>query len=102
MPAIQPSAADRAATAVGSRYVVMVGDEACLVRATGVRPIADVLAPPEAELLAWEEMAAVGAVERTAEGESPTSGGMIAAFRSRRRRDRPTASRATLLGRVRD
>ncbi|MFM7075003.1 MAG: hypothetical protein ACKO5R_05650 [Planctomycetaceae bacterium] len=98
MPAIQPSAADRAA-AVGSRYVVMVGDEPCLVRATGVRPIADVLAPPEAELLAWEEMAAVGAVERGTEGDAGSSGGMIAAFRARRRRDRPTASRATLLGR---
>jgi hypothetical protein len=101
MPAIQPSAAERAA-AVGSRYVVMVGDEACLVRATGVRPIADVLAPPEAELLAWEEMTAVGAVDLGAEGEAPASGAMIAAFRARRRRDRPAASRATLMGRVRD
>ena len=101
MPAIQPSTADRAA-AVGSRYVVMVGDEACLVRATGVRPIADVLAPPEAEVLAWEEMAAVGAVERGSEGDVPAAGGMIAAFRARRRRDRPTPSRAALLGRSRD
>lgn len=101
MPAIQPSAADRAA-AVGSRYVVMVGDEACLVRATGVRPIADVLAPPEAELLAWEEMAAVGAVERGPDGDALAAGGMIAAFRARRRRDRPTPSRARLLGHARD
>jgi len=100
MPAIQSSAAER--VAVGSRYVVMVGDEACLVRATGVRPIADVLAPPEADLLSWEDMAAIGAVERGPEGQPAASGGMIAAPRARRRRDRSVSSRAILFGRAAD
>lgn len=97
MPTTQPSVARRIAAPVGSAFVIMVADEPCIVRATGVRPIADVLAPPEAELLGWEEMAAIGAID----GPSTTadaSGGMIVAPRARRRRERPLSSRATLLG----
>lgn len=99
MRTIQPSVAGRTAAPLGSTFVIMVGDEACTVRATGVRPIADVLAAPEAEVLGWEEMAAVGAIdERQIDG--PSSGGMIAAPRARRRRDRAMPSRAMLMART--
>ena len=96
MRTIQPSVVGRSTAPLGTTFVVMVGDEACCIRATGVRPIADVLAPPEAEVLAWEEMAAVGAIDASPSG-SPLDGGMIAAPRARRRRDRATPSRALLL-----
>lgn len=96
MRTIQPSVAGRSAAPLGTTFVVMVGDEACHVRATGVRPIADVLAAPEAELLGWEEMAAVGAIDATVHGAS-LDGGMIAAPRARRRRERATPSRAVLM-----
>lgn len=99
MPTTQPSVARRIAAPVGSAFVIMVADEPCVVRATGVRPIADVLAPPEAEVLGWEEMAAVGALD-TQDSAGDASGGMIVAPRTRRR-ERPLSSRALLLGRPR-
>lgn len=101
MPTIKPSAGTRSPVSLGPTFVVMVGDEPCVVRATGVRPIADVLAAPEAEALGWEEMSAIGLLDRADEAPAG-SGGMIAAPRVRRRRDRPLASRATLLSRPRD
>ncbi len=96
MSTVQPSVAGRPTAPLGTTFVVMVGDEACHVRATGVRPIADVLAAPEAEVLGWEEMAALGAIDASPAG-APLDGGMIAAPRARRRRDRATPSRAMLL-----
>ena len=57
MQTTEPSAARRPTAPVGAAFVIMVADTPCVVRATGVRAIADVLAPPEAEVLGWEEMA---------------------------------------------
>lgn len=96
MRTLQPSVAGRSTAPLGTTFVVMVGDDACHVRATGVLPIADVLAAPEAEILGWEEMAAVGAIDASL-AEAPLDGGMIAAPRARRRRDRATPSRAMLM-----
>ncbi len=102
MRTIQSSVAGQSTAPLGSTFVVMVGEEACVVRATGVRPIADVLCAPEAELLGWEEMAGLGAIDQGDVPGLPPSGGMIAAPRLRRRRDRSTASRALLLARPHD
>lgn len=102
MPAIQPAVAGRS-TPHASTFVVMVGDDSCFVRATGVQPIADVLAPPEAELLGWEEMEAIGAMPlpddngRDTAPASTAIGGMIAAPRLRRRQ-RAVSSRAMFYG----
>jgi hypothetical protein len=95
MPAIQPNQSSRSGVLHGSTFVVMVGDDPCTVRATGVCPIADVLAAPEAERLGWEEMAALGAVDAV-DGEfagRSLGGGMISAPRLRRRQ-RAISSRA--------
>ena len=100
MPAIQPNVTNRrgafqGSTFQGSTFVVMVGDDPCTIRATGVCPIADVLAVPEAERLGWEEMEAIGVIEAVDGAEEPGSlgGGMIAAPRLRRRQ-RAVSSRA--------
>ena len=100
MQTTEPSAARRPTAPVGAAFVIMVADTPCVVRATGVRAIADVLAPPEAEVLGWEEMAAVGAIDTHA-GVADASGGMIFAPRTRRRRERSLSSRAMLLGQPR-
>ena len=100
MPAIQPKVTSRrgalqSSNFLGSTFVVMVGDDPCTVRATGVCPIADVLAVPEAERLGWEEMEAIGVIDALDRAEEPDSlgGGMIAAPRLRRRQ-RAVSSRA--------
>lgn len=95
MPAIQPNVTGLRGPLPGSTFVVMVGDAPCTVRATGVCPIADVLAAPEAERLGWEEMEALGVVESADDGEGERSlgGGMIAAPRLGRRQ-RAVSSRA--------
>lgn len=95
MPAIQPSVTSRSGALHGSTFVVMVGDDPCTVRATGVCPIADVLSAPEAERLGWEEMEAVGVVDSSDDAGDARSlgGGMITAPRLRRRQ-RALSSRA--------
>ncbi|MEI8367857.1 MAG: hypothetical protein WCJ31_05435 [Planctomycetia bacterium] len=100
MPAIQPNVTSRrgafqGSTFQGSTFVVMVGDDPCTIRATGVCPIADVLAVPEAERLGWEEMESLGIVDALDGAEEPRSlgGGMIVAPRLRRRQ-RAVSSRA--------
>ena len=101
MPAIHQNGITRrdVRSAAAATFVVMVGDDPCTVRAAGVRPIADVLAPPEAELLGSEEMEALGLLDAiptaVGEGTGDGAGGMIAAPRLRRRRQRALASRAT-------
>lgn len=100
MSTTQPPIVRRFAAPVGSAFVIMVADEPCVVRATGVRPIADVLAPPEAEVLGWEEMASLGVLD-TPDTAIDAPGGMIIAPRARRRRERSLSSRAMLLGRPR-
>lgn len=99
MPAIQPSVTSRPGVLHGSTFVVMVGDDPCTVRATGVCPIADVLSAPEAERLGWEEMEAVGLVDpEAAAGDGRSlAGGMISAPRLRRR-ERAVSSRAMFFG----
>jgi hypothetical protein len=103
MPSIHPIVAGSQAVPQSSTYVVMVGDEVCTVRATTVRPIADVLAAPEAEILAWEEMAALGVVDLAGDlggqglGIQPLSGSMIAAPRPGRRQ-RAVSSRGMFFG----
>jgi len=95
MPAIQPNVTGRRGVLQGSTFVVMVGDDPCTVRATGVCPIADVLAVPEAERLAREEMEGLGLIDADEVGGAPlsTGGGMILAPRLRRRQ-RAVPSRA--------
>ena len=100
MPAIQPNVSSRrdafqGSTSKGSTFVVMVGDDPCTIRTTGVCPIADVLAVPEAERLGWEEMEALGVIDArdVAEEELSPGGGMITAPRLRRRQ-RAMSSRA--------
>ncbi len=95
MPAIQPSVTSRPGVLHGSTFVVMVGDDPCTVRATGVCPIADVLSAPEAERLGWEEMEAVGLIDASDDAGDARSlgGGMISAPRLRRRQ-RALSSRA--------
>ena len=97
MPVIQPSITSRPGVLHGSTFVVMVGDDPCTVRATGVCPIADVLSAPEAERLGWEEMEALGLVDAGDEAGDTRSlgGGMISAPRLRRRQ-RALSSRAML------
>jgi len=103
MPSIHPTIAGSQAVPQSSTYVVMVGDDVCTVRATTVQPISDVLAAPEAEILAWEEMAATGAVDLAGDGcgqgvgMQPLSGSMIAAPRPGRRR-RAVSSRGIFFG----
>jgi hypothetical protein len=95
MPAIQPSVTSRSGALHGSTFVVMVGDDPCTVRATGVCPIADVLSAPVAERLGWEEMEAVGVIDSSDDAGDARSlgGGMITAPRLRRRQ-RALSSRA--------
>ena len=95
MPAIQPNVTSRPGALHGSTFVVMVGDDPCTVRATGVCPIADVLAAPEAERLGWAEMEALGLVDPGDDAGDVVSpaGGMISAPRLRRRQ-RAVSSRA--------
>jgi hypothetical protein len=95
MPAIQPNVTSRPGALHGSTFVVMVGDDPCTVRATGVCPIADVLSAPEAERLGWEEMEALGVIDSTDDAGDARSlgGGMISAPRLRRRQ-RALSSRA--------
>lgn len=103
MPAIQPNVSSRPGVLHGSTFVVMVGDDPCMVRATGVCPIADVLAAPEAERLGWEEMEALGLIDAhdgEVDARSP-GGGMISAPRVRRR-ERPLSSRAMFFAGRRD
>ena len=95
MPAIQPNVTSRPGALHGSTFVVMVGDDPCTVRATGVCPIADVLSAPEAERLGWEEMAALGVIDADDDsGEARVFGGGMISPPRLRRRQRSLSSRA--------
>ena len=77
-------------------YTVQVAGEECLVRATQIWPIADLLAPPLPELIGIDEMDAVGALapdEADIPAEEAIGAGLAAAPR-RGRRQRAVSSRA--------
>ena len=77
-------------------YSVQVAGEECLVRATQIWPIADLLAPPLPELIGIDEMDAVGALAPDDAGipaEEAHSAGLAAVPR-RGRRQRAVSSRA--------
>ncbi|RLS36118.1 MAG: hypothetical protein DWH79_00310 [Planctomycetota bacterium] len=105
MPATPITANTRPASHAAT-FVVNVGGDQCTVRATGVRSIADVLAAPGADVLGFEEMEALGAIDEVLPGECEVdpvlasdvfSAGMISAPRIRRRQ-RAVSSRALFFG----
>ena len=77
-------------------YTVQVAGEECLVRATQIWPIADLLAPPLPELIGIDEMDAVGALAPDEAG-IPVAEAISASFAAaprRGRRQRAISSRA--------
>ncbi|MEI7863198.1 MAG: hypothetical protein WCJ21_11225 [Planctomycetota bacterium] len=77
-------------------FTVQVAGEECLVRATQIWPIADLLVPPLPELIGIDEMDAVGALAPDDAGipaEEALSAGLAAVPR-RGRRQRAVSSRA--------
>ena len=77
-------------------FTTQVAGEECLVRATRIWPIADLLTAPLPELIGMDEMDAVGALDADAEGltaaDTITTG--LGSAPRRGRRQRAVSSRA--------